>query len=116
MALTREYRHCNQYFQFTHMDGYEKVTFASLHFRGWADHWYQFYQMGRYGSRWLRSLKMFALVLKSCHKDKVVEFDKLQQIGSISDCQDKFEEFKGVNAWGELKFTSSFRFNLLERP
>lgn len=41
----------DQYFQFTHIDENQKVTFASLHFTVQTEHWYQSYQMDKFGTR-----------------------------------------------------------------
>lgn len=90
------------------MDEHQKVAFASLHFTRRADRWYQFYQIGKLGNRWV----MFVEVICARFEDlkswrSVAEINKLQQEGTISEYQDRFDEL-GVLMLGKNSLSGDY--------
>lgn len=72
---------------------HQKVAFASLHFTGPVDHWYQALQIGKFKTRWAIFVEdLCASFKETSYKDIVAEFEKLQQTRTGSNYQDKFEE------------------------
>ncbi|XP_026410826.1 uncharacterized protein LOC113306056 [Papaver somniferum] len=73
------------------------VNLASMYLEGKADVWFQDYQIGKPVVMWGDFLRDICLRFQELgHDDIVGEFNKLQQLGSVLDYQEIFEELKAL--------------------
>lgn len=90
-------RKCEQYFQLHAILEEMKVSIASMHLEGKACIWYQDYQVGKHFIQWSDLISDLVIRFGDSGYDNVVgEFNKLQQLGSMLEYQERFEELKAL--------------------
>ncbi|KAF5188489.1 hypothetical protein FRX31_021924 [Thalictrum thalictroides] len=90
-------RKAERYFRYNPIDSTQMVLFASLHFHGRADKWYQsgFAELDTLDwDQFTEAVR--ARFSEEAHENVVGEFNKLQQTTSVADYQDKFEDLKAL--------------------
>ncbi|XP_026415231.1 uncharacterized protein LOC113310676 [Papaver somniferum] len=113
-------RKCTKYFQLHQMNEEQKVHVASMYLEGKTDVWLHDYQVGKEVVRWETFMKDICSHFQELgHDDIVGEFNKLSQVGTVSEYQEIFEEFKALmlaknKHLTEDYFTSSFISGLKE--
>ncbi|XP_026459437.1 uncharacterized protein LOC113360105 [Papaver somniferum] len=107
-------RKCRNFFLLHNMSDPQMVNIASMYLEGKADIWFQNYQIGKPLITWDDFVRDICLRFQEVgHDDVVGEFNKLNQLGSILDYQEVFEELKALMLaknphLTEAYFTSSF--------
>ncbi|KAL5729826.1 hypothetical protein ACHQM5_002722 [Ranunculus cassubicifolius] len=86
-----------RYFQFHSVEENQKILFASLHFQGKAEAWFQSAQQSCAQMQW----EQFVSVLQARFSDEaceniIGEFNKLQQTSTVDEYQNRFEELKSL--------------------
>lgn len=103
-----------QYFEFIPMDDHRKVKLAGLQFEGRASVWFRYYQVGRVMNTWkVFQADVIARFENLETMDVQDQFNKLKQICTVADYEDKFEELRALvlsktKGFNEEYFTASF--------
>nr|XP_027123207.1 uncharacterized protein LOC113739959 [Coffea arabica] len=113
-------RKCNKYFLNYQVPHEHKIEIIEMYLDGKADKWFQGVKIEKPRLGWEEFEDMLCRRFndRSC-KDIVEEFNKLQQVGSIEDYQERFEELKPLmmiknRNLDENYFISSFISGLKE--
>ena len=113
-------RKCNKYFLNYQVPENQKVDVVEMFLEGKADRWFQELKIEKSGISWKEFEEL--LCKRFCNKicrDIVEEFNKIQQVGSVENYQEKFEELKPLMLMknpqlDEGYFVSSFISELKE--
>lgn len=103
-----------QYFDFINVEEPCKVKLAGLHFEGNAAVWFLFYMTGRVLVDWKQFINDLVARFENPESMDVQElFNKLRQVSSVGDYEDKFEELRALvvsknKGFSEEYFVSSF--------
>ncbi|XP_027062727.1 uncharacterized protein [Coffea arabica] len=113
-------RKCNKYFLNYQVPNEHKIEITEMYLEGKADKWFQGVKIERPRLGWeeFEDLLCRRFNDQTC-KDIVEEFNKLQQVGTIDDYQERFEELKPLmmiknRNLDENYFISSFISGLKE--
>lgn len=99
----------DQYFDFIPMDEFRKVKLSGLHFEGRASVWFRFYQSGRANTPWkLFQTDVINRFENPENKDVQDLFNKLKQVGTMNDYEDKFEKLRALISVKHMNFTKEY--------
>lgn len=113
-------RKCSKYFNLNPMDDKQKLDMVIIHLEGKADTWFYDYQESNLSFSWDHFvLEVCSHFLEVGHENIIGEFNKLNQIGTVEEYQEQFEELKPFmitkfRTLDEEYFTMSFISGLKE--
>ncbi|XP_027127715.2 uncharacterized protein [Coffea arabica] len=113
-------RKCNKYFLNYQVPEEHKIDVIKMYLEGKADRWFQGVRIERPRLSWEEFGELLCLRFNDrTGRDIVEEFNKLQQVGSVEEYQEKFEELKALmmirnRNLDEKYFISSFLSGLKE--
>lgn len=96
------------------MEDHRKIKLAGLYFEGKASIWFRYHQVGRILNNW-RSFQADVISRFEDFETMDVhdQFNKLKQVGTVADYEDRFEELRALvlsknKGFNEDYFISSF--------